>query len=220
MSEDKGNSKGRRRIYSYFTRSRFLNVEDALRIGKIRIFVGRYELGNGASATAYHLLDLADARMLFNDLAWGKPIEGFDDFKGTPARDGKQAQSRVLKVNTKGKTTWVEVKNGPGKETGQGAIQPAGEPESDVSVPLSLREGRKLGLAVLAYVRAWENRHLIEATPVAPAMLRYGDGERADIRNAAEQAAFQAYVEQHDGTAPPSREVLRAWWRGNGDEGQ
>ena len=217
MSENEGQAKIRpkRRIYSLLTRTRFLHIDDALEIGKLRLFAGQYERGSGASATAYHYLDIADARVLLNDLAWGKAIAKFDDFKGTPARNGKPAQSRILSVNTKDGKTWVEVKNGPGQETENGAIKPAGEPDAVVSIPLSQKgEGRKLGFAVLAYIQAWEAEHLVAATSFAAGALVYGNGEPAGADNAEEQTAFLEYAEAHGGCAPLSREVLRAWRAG------
>jgi len=162
--------QSRQRIYSHITRSRFLHLEDALAIGKVRLFVGQYRKGQGASATAFHFLDTADARVLFSDLAWSKPVD-FTDYKGTPAQpgnDGNGPQSRVLKVKTKGDKVWLEVQNGPGQVVGQGAVKPAGKPDAAVSVPLSTWEARKLAHAALAYVRAWEDRYLLDLAPTAP----------------------------------------------------
>jgi len=160
----------RKRIHSYITKTRFLHLEDALDIGKIRLFVGQYRKGNGASATAFHFLDLADARVLFADLAWAKPVD-FTDYKGTSNGDGPQ--SRVLKINgPKDKNkVWLEVQNGPGEIVGQGAVKPAGKPDAQVSVPLSTWEARKLAHAALAYVRAWEARHLLATAPTASPMV-------------------------------------------------
>lgn len=39
------------RIHTVFTRSRFLHVEDALEIGKIRLFAGQYQAGQGMNGT-------------------------------------------------------------------------------------------------------------------------------------------------------------------------
>lgn len=140
------------RIYSHVTRSKWLHVEDALDIGKLRLFAGDYVKGQGAKATAAHYLDLADARVLFSDLAWGKPVD-FAEFKGTA--NGGQAISRVLKVRTNGDKTWFRQENGPGQVIGQGAVKPAGKPEAVINVPLTTWEARKLALTVLAHVDAW-----------------------------------------------------------------
>jgi hypothetical protein len=158
----------RNRVYSHLTRSRFLHVEDALAIGKLRLFVGEYRRGKGASSTAFHFLDVDDARVLLSDLAWAKEVD-FADYKGTTNGDGPQ--SRVLKVKANGDKVWLEVQNGPGEVVGEGAIKPAGKPDAAVSVPLSTWEARKLAFAVLAYVQAWEARHPLASLPT-------GEGQR------------------------------------------
>jgi hypothetical protein len=124
----------RNRIYSHLTRSRFLHVEDALAIGKLRLFVGEYKRGQGASSTAFHFLDVDDARVLLSDLAWSKAVD-FADYKGTPTLsggNGEGPQSRVLKIKAGGDKVWLEVQNGPGEVVGEGAIKPAGKPDAAV----------------------------------------------------------------------------------------
>lgn len=151
----------RQRFYSYVTKTRFLHLEDSLEIGKVRLFVGEYQRGHGATATAHHYLDLNDARVLFSDMAWGKAVE-FTDYKGSPGNG--QAQSRILKVQHKASKEqaqyWVEVKNGPGVVMGQGAIKPAGDPTAQVSIPLPIWDARRLAHAALAYIQAWEANNL------------------------------------------------------------
>jgi hypothetical protein len=160
MSEQ--STSERNRVYSHMTRSRFLHIEDALSIGKLRLFAGEYRRGKGASSTAYHFVDVADARVLFSDMAWSKPVD-FADYKGTSTPsggDGNGPQSRVLKVKAGGDKVWIELCNGPGEVVGEGAVKPKGKPDAAVSVPLSRWEARKLAFAVLAYVQAWEARRL------------------------------------------------------------
>ncbi|MBM4467442.1 MAG: hypothetical protein FJ014_18115 [Chloroflexi bacterium] len=142
----------RYRIYSHITRSRWLHIEDALDIGKVRLFAGDYQKGQGAKAVAWHYLDVADARVLFSDLAWGKPVD-FCEFKGTA--NGGQAISRVLKVKTKDDKTWFALENGPGEVIGEGAVKPAGEPEAMVNVPFNVWDARRLAFTVLAHLDAW-----------------------------------------------------------------
>ncbi len=154
----------RKRLYSHVTRSRFLHLEDALDIGKVRLFAGEYKRGRGSSATVHHFLDLADARVLLADLSWAKKVE-FTDYKGT---GGDDPQSRVLKIKTNGDKVWFEIQNGPGQIIGQGAVKPAGKPDAAVSIPLTMWEARKLAHAALAYIRAWEVRRLLDVTPSGP----------------------------------------------------
>ncbi len=55
----------RPRIFSHLTKTRFLHIEDALANGKkLRFFVGSFERGHGANATAYAFLDVDDARVI------------------------------------------------------------------------------------------------------------------------------------------------------------
>jgi hypothetical protein len=151
----------RKRIYSHLTRSRFLHVEDALSISKLRLFAGEYERGVGATSTAYHFLDMDDARVLFSDMAWAKHVD-YADYKGTPSGSGDRPQSRVLKVKANGDKIWIEVRNGPGQVVGEGAVKPKGKPDAAVSVPLSTWEARRLAFSVLAYVQAWEARYMVK----------------------------------------------------------
>jgi len=163
-------------LYSHITRSRFLHLEDALVISKVRLFVGEYQRGQGAKATAYHFLDLDDARVLLSDLSWAKPVD-FADYKGTA--NGDEPPSRVLRVKSDRDKIWVEIANGPGQIVGEGAVKPAGKPDVTVSVPLNTWEARKLALAALAYTRAWEARYLLDLAPTAPGGDTAGENQTA-----------------------------------------
>lgn len=145
----------RARIYSHLTGKRFLHLEDSLSLAspKIRIFMGEFDKGKGMKANGYHFLDLDDARVIFSDLAWGKPVE-FVDYKGGPS--GVQMISRVLKINCDAGKVWFQVQNGPGEKIGAGAVKPLGKAEVEIVVPFEIWEARKLGFAVLAYLQAWD----------------------------------------------------------------
>ncbi|MBM3150035.1 MAG: hypothetical protein FJZ88_08460 [Chloroflexi bacterium] len=142
----------RYRIYSHMTKSRFLHVEDALNIGKLRLFGGEYVKGKGATVLAWHYLDIEDARVLLSDLAWGKPVN-YTEYKGST--NGGQAVSRVLKIKTNGDKTWFTLENGPGEVIGKGAVKPAGEPEAMVNVPFNVWDARRLAFTVLVHLDAW-----------------------------------------------------------------
>jgi hypothetical protein len=181
----------RTRIFSHITRSRFLHLEDSLDIGKIRLFIGEYQRGNGAQATAFHFLDLDDARPLCADLSWAKATD-FVDFKGTA--NGGQPQSRVLKIKgPKGGKYWLEIANGPGQVIGEGAVKPAGDPEASISIALSLWEARALALAVIEYMAAWRVAALLGTMPghdrqMPRSQSRHVDQETGEIHSAAEDA--------------------------------
>ena len=148
------NDQERYRIHSHLTQSRFLHVEDALDIGKVRLFAGEYRRGEGASKTTAHFIDADDARVLFSDLAWGKPVD-YVEYKGTANGKGGPV-SRVLNVRRKGDKVWISLEQGPGEVVGEGAVKPAGDPDVVVNVPLTVWEARRLGMAVLAHLQAWE----------------------------------------------------------------
>ena len=61
-------SPTRVRIYSHVTQSRFLHVEDALVIGKLRLFAGNYRKGQGMETYAHAFVDLDDAWVIFGSL--------------------------------------------------------------------------------------------------------------------------------------------------------
>lgn len=74
------------RIASHVTQSRFLHVEDALSIGKLRIFAGNYRKGQGMEDQGYAhaFVDIADARVIFGALACGEQNFSHKEYKGTP----------------------------------------------------------------------------------------------------------------------------------------
>ena len=152
------------RIHSHVTRSRFLHVEDSLAIGKIRLFAGVYERDRGLIQHSIHFVDIADARVVFRALARGEPGFNYREYKGTPTDSG--AVSRVLSLQVKGENVYVELKSGPGKLTPTGAVTPAGKAARgarvEVNVGLKLYEARRLGAAVLAYLRAWDVMQMYE----------------------------------------------------------
>ena len=163
----------RTRIFSHITKTRWLHIEDSLEINKIRFFIGQYQRGSGAQATAYHFLDAADARPLFLDMSWGRQLD-ITDYKGS-ANGGGQPVSRVLKIKgPKDGKFWLEVQNGPGQVIGAGAVKPAGEPEASISIALTTWEARKLALAVIEYMTAWRVAALCSPSPspkVTPSVL-------------------------------------------------
>jgi hypothetical protein len=144
----------RPRIFSHITKTRFLHVEDSLERRKLRFFIGAFEQGRGAFATAYTFLDVEDARVILSDLSWGKPVN-FVDHKGGIDALGV-AVARVLKIQARESQVWIQVANGPGQQLPEGAIKPIGQPSAEISIPLAVFDGRKLGFACLAYLQAWE----------------------------------------------------------------
>jgi hypothetical protein len=185
--------------YEVITRGAILHLEDALEIDKVRLRLYRCKKGQGAQAVAFHYLGVANARVLFSDLAQGNLPEEFVDFKGSPtARDGKpcgvslsqdpqsdrasiphgKPLSRVLKVqDTAGKTRSpivFEASNGLGQVIGQGAVKPAGEPDAKVAILISRVETHKMAYAVLEYLQAYAVVQMLHPAEAPP---RGGDGD-------------------------------------------
>lgn len=149
------------RIASHVMQSRFLHVEDALDIGKIRLFAGTYRRGQGMKDHSQHYLDLADARVVFLALALGEQEFTYREYKGTPPANGAVASSRVFSATVKGEKVYLELKHGPGKRTPTGAITPAGPATVEVNVGFKLYEARRLAATVLAYIRAWDVQRML-----------------------------------------------------------
>ncbi|MFW6097985.1 MAG: hypothetical protein ACOC9Z_07905 [Chloroflexota bacterium] len=154
-------SPTRVRIHSHMTKSRFLHVEDALGIGKIRLFAGTYARKRGLIQHSVHFVDIADARTVFAALARAQSDFNYREYKGTPL-DGGGAVSRVLSVQVKGENVYVELKSGPGKLTPTRAVTPAGKATVEVNVGFKLYEAQRMAAAVLAYLRAWDVLQMLE----------------------------------------------------------
>lgn len=152
----------RTRIFSHFTKSRFMHIEDALANGKkIRFFMGSFERGHGSSMTAYAFLDADDARVIMSDLSWGRAVD-FIDYKGG-TDSNSVVESRVLKIERKEDKVWIQVQNGAGEEFFDGGIKPKGKPFAEVSIPLTAPESRKMAFACLAYLQAWDVVRLLRS---------------------------------------------------------
>ncbi len=149
----------RPRIFSQITKTRFLHIEDSLERRKLRFFIGSFEKGHGANATAYAFLDVDDARVIMSDMAWGKVVNFVDHKGGIDA--GQVAIARGLKITTKENETWIQVANGPGQQLPDGAIKRAGQPYAEISIPLTIFDARKMGFVCLAYIQAWDVARLV-----------------------------------------------------------
>lgn len=162
------------RLYSHVTKTRFLHVEDALNIGKVRLFAGAYSPGQGMSSQTSHYLDIADARIVFHALLNGEQNFSYKEYKGTPPPSPKQAAvSRVLSVAVKGDQVYIELKQGPGQVTPTGAITPNGRAETEVNVSFKLGEARRLAAEALAYLHAWDVYRLMTFQQVVGKPLTY-----------------------------------------------
>ncbi len=154
------------RIYTQITRSAILHIEDALAIGKVRLFMISYQRGQGAKATAAHYLDVEDARVLAFDLAVRGALPArFTDYKGSATGLNGQPLSRVFKLEDRGEGQRApivfQVSQGLGEVVGEGAIKPAGKPTVEIAMLLTRWQARRLGHALQSYLQAWDTAQLI-----------------------------------------------------------
>jgi hypothetical protein len=147
------------RIYSHVTQSTFFHVEDALSINKLRLFAGTYRRGQGSRQHGFYFLSIEDARVIFTALVHPRSGVSHKEYKGSVKEqpDGrKEVTSRVLSVQVKEDRVYFEFKNGPGKLTNTGAIQPDGKAAVELTVPFKHYEAQRLALTVLAHLQAWD----------------------------------------------------------------
>ncbi len=153
----------------YATNKAFLNLYDALPIGKVKVEVASYDpRSRSQTARAVAWVGVADVKLLthlvkaqqFRQVQGGK----YEDYGGSD-RDG-QVQSRVLRLewdDQDGRFAKVPyrltISNGPGQRDGQGRIAPAGKPTSQVSMRFG--EATMMGILIQAedYIRDWEAAH-------------------------------------------------------------
>jgi len=173
------------RIYEYVTNKNYFNIDDALTIGKLCLAAGNYRPGEGASSKTAAYLDANDARPLMADLSWGRPVK-FTDFKGS-VKNGL-AESRVLNIydgsdkQSGERIYFIKLSSGPGQVIGKGAIKPAGEPTTQITIVLKLDEARRMAAAVLEYLQSWTTVQLT---------LQMMREERPAQRRQAQQATTQ-----------------------------
>ena len=156
-------------ILVYATNKAFLNLYDALPIGKVKVEVASYDPHSRAqTARAVAWVGVNDVKLLthlvkarlFCPVLGGK----YEEYGGSD-RDG-QVQSRILRLewdDQDGKFATVPyrlaVTNGPGKRDDKGRIAPAGKPASQVSMRFG--EATLMGILIQAadYIRDWEAAH-------------------------------------------------------------
>lgn len=158
-----GQKEQDRTLAKAMTRSAFLHVQDALAIGKVKIWVGRYQQGGGCTGQGSAYLDVDAVRVIFGDilLRGGLPEKLYPgqkaEFFGGSEREGR-VTARVLRFRedpSKRSPVVVEVSTGPGKRNPLGGFAPAGELET-VGIYLDVFTARKVSAQVLAELQAWE----------------------------------------------------------------
>ncbi|MCZ7673811.1 MAG: hypothetical protein M5U34_45175 [Chloroflexi bacterium] len=193
------------RIHSHITQSRFLHVEDALAIGKLRLFAGNYRKGQGMDKQGYAhaFVDIADARVIFGALARGEQGFSHKEYKGTPPQNGSGAVSRVLSITVKGENVYIELKTGPGKLTNTGAITPNGPAKAEVNIGFKLYEARRMAASVLAYIHAWDVMRMMVNQQMVSRPLPYLLVPATSAANGIQSALTNGASKPNSTTKPP-----------------
>jgi hypothetical protein len=150
------------RIISIRTNKRILHIEDALtNLDRLHFDLYAYAQGNGAHTNVNAFLERHTARALAFELATGK-LTYFDPFKdwGGGTTNGKTTARMFAIENTDGDTVYpvrITILNGPGHKQGAGLIVLDKKSEhTKLQLLLSYVDCRRVGLAILDHIRAWE----------------------------------------------------------------
>ncbi len=211
-------------IYVYATNKNFLNLYDALRIGKVKVELAGYDKDSGRqTGIAAAWLDADDLKLLahlvLNRLFAAASNNRFERFGGSEKADG-YVESRTLVLewdDGDGKYARypyrLTVTNGPGQKTATGAVMPAGEPTARVQLRLPETDLMKVLLVARDYVLAYEfnqhNRLVAEKTRELRARL-----EERDAQNGSPAPAAHPHSAADD--ERPAPEVARPTRPANG----
>ena len=161
-------------IYVYATNKNFLNLYDALRIGKVKVELAGYDKDSGKqTGIAAAWLDADDLKLLahlvLNRLFTTAANNRFERFGGSEKADG-QLESRTVTIEWDdggGKFARypyrLTIQNGPGQKTATGAVTPAGEPTARVQMRMPEADLMKTLLVAADYVRNYELIHFRSA---------------------------------------------------------
>lgn len=149
------------RIYTYATQRAILHIEDALEIGKIRLDIYQFQRGAGASANIATYIDADDARYLAHVLITDPEIigTGWTDYKGGANRATGEITSRITTLQwtrtDRGNTGLrVQLSQGPGKLSDNGAVMPAGKLAS-ITTFVPAQTALTAALALRDHLHAW-----------------------------------------------------------------
>jgi hypothetical protein len=169
---DTQSTKHRHQIYKYVTKTQILSLTDLLngdnsKKSKIVVSLLKYdEETHKALEVLDHYLNPLDAKYICWEILTNALTE-YKDYKGSK-RDGKY-QARILTVKRnpdKGKGYLLVLDQGEGQPTEQGAVTMK-KKECSQWICLSEQEMKKLALALLDYIRAWEIKQMMARTQEA-----------------------------------------------------
>ncbi len=194
-----GPSKIRPEIAVYTTAKNFLNLLDAVDIGKVQVELASYDKAAGKqTARASFWLDVGDARLVAWAITNGEfktALAGKFEAYGGSEREGK-SESRVFRLEEdpgqKGEFAKfpyrLTVSAGPGKRVSTSGIAPDGEPTSRVSMRLPSADLVKLCLTLEAYLDAHDAANFSQVRAEKVARVARRMAERQGVQPAAKAA--------------------------------
>jgi len=154
-------------IFRYATKDKILDFEDWMSLepkkNKLRVTLLEYGPDNKARCILHHYLDPDAWKVVCWDLLMGR-FEKWVDYKGTPDREG-EPEARILSLvkDERYRHPYIlRLARGKGEVIGAGAVRMVGQPEESLTLLLPEFEAKRLSLACLDYIRAWELIHFRE----------------------------------------------------------
>lgn len=167
-------------IFRYVTKDKILDFEDWMSLepkkNKLRVTLLEYGPDNKATHILHHYLDPDSWKVVCWGVLMGR-FEKWTDYKGTPSREGKP-EARVLSLtkDDRYRNPYIlRLARGKGEVMGAGAVRMVGQPTKSLTLLLPDFEAKRLALACLDYIRAWDVIHLRER-------VRRDEAERAARR--------------------------------------
>jgi len=168
MAEDQ-NKKHKHQIYKYVTKTQILSLTDLLngddtKKCKIAVSLIKYDQNtHKALETLDHYLNPLDAKFICWEVLTNAFTE-YKDYKGSKRDEGHQARILTVKRDPDKKRGYILILDqGEGQPTDQGAVMMK-KKESSQWICLSEQDMKKLALALLDYIRAWEIKQMLTKT--------------------------------------------------------
>jgi hypothetical protein len=147
------------RIISVRQQKRILHVEDALDLERIRFELWDYAKGQGAQGNVDAYLDHHTARALAAELATGRLTytdQLLDSGGGSVNGEILARLFSIENADTKNPIR-ITITNGPGMRQESGLISlKKGSDHTRIQILLSRLDAKRIGLALLQYIQAWE----------------------------------------------------------------
>ncbi|MBC7264204.1 MAG: hypothetical protein H5T64_07560 [Chloroflexi bacterium] len=160
------------RFFRYVTKDKILALSDHLSLdpkrNKIAITLLEYGPDNKARTTLRHFVDPDAFKVVCWDILLGTFTE-WKDYKGSPDKEGNLVARVLSLVKDKNyRNPYVlRLEQGPGERMGAGAVRMVGKPAAELALLLPEFDARRLAIATLDYIRAWEIIHFREREKVS-----------------------------------------------------